>query len=135
MTRFSNGIVTALIRSGIAPKYIYFLSVRGRKSGKTYSNPVTLVEMDGKCWLVAPYGEVQWVKNARASGQVSLTRARKSEIPKIRECSPEGAGPVLKKYLSLAAITAPYFDAKPDDPDDRFAAEAANHPVFELIPE
>ncbi len=133
MVRFSNGIVTAMIRSGLSPKNMYMLSTRGRKSGKTHSNPVTLVEMDGKRWLVAPYGEVQWVKNARAAGQVTLTRAGKSETVKFHECSPEQAGPILKKYVAIASITAPYFDAKPDDPADKFAAEAAQHPVFELI--
>jgi hypothetical protein len=29
-------------------------------------------------------------------------------------------------------VTRPYFDARPDDPVERFAAEAAEHPVFRL---
>jgi hypothetical protein len=28
----------------------------------------------------------------------------------------------------------PYFDAKPGDPVERFAAEAGKHPVFEILP-
>jgi hypothetical protein len=31
-------------------------------------------------------------------------------------------------------VTAPYFDAKPGDPVERFAAEADKHPVFEILP-
>jgi hypothetical protein len=40
--------------------------------------PVVLVEEKKKRWLVAPYGEVDWVKNARASGFVNLTKRKKS---------------------------------------------------------
>jgi hypothetical protein len=29
-----------------------------------YSTPITLVEASGQRWLVAPYGEVAWVRNA-----------------------------------------------------------------------
>jgi hypothetical protein len=28
----------------------------------------------------------------------------------------------------------PYFEAKPPDPAERFAAEADKHPVFEILP-
>jgi hypothetical protein len=49
--------------------------------------------------IVAPYGEVGWVRNARAAGQVTLRRGRRSEAVSIIEVSPENAAPVLKKYL------------------------------------
>jgi hypothetical protein len=31
-------------------------------------------------------------------------------------------------------LTLPYFDAKLDDPVERFAAEADKYPVFEILP-
>ena len=70
--RLFNRLMEFMIRLGIAPKPMYVLTVKGRKSGKAYSTPVSLVEQDGKRWLVSPYGQVNWVKNARAAGEVQL---------------------------------------------------------------
>ena len=54
------------------------LTVPGRRSGRPRSTPVTLVEEDGQRWLVAS-GPAGWVTNARAAGQVELSRGRRSE--------------------------------------------------------
>ena len=44
------------------------------------------------------------------------------------------AAPLLKQYVQKYKIVAPYFEAKAGDPVERFAAEAAKHPVFEILP-
>ena len=44
--------------------------------------------MDGKRWLVAPFGEVNWVRNARKAGQVRLRRGQTVEYLKVREADP-----------------------------------------------
>ncbi len=87
---------------------------------------------DGTRWLVAPYGEREWVKNARAAGEVGLTRARKTTLHRVDEVGPEEAAPVLREYLRTARIVRPFFDAAPDAPLEAFAAEASRHPVFRL---
>jgi deazaflavin-dependent oxidoreductase (nitroreductase family) len=102
--RLVNRIVSALLRLDLNPLHTYLLMVPGRKSRKPYSTPVTLVEENGERWLVSPYGEVGWVKNARATGQVTLKRGRRSEPVGIIELSPDAAAPVLKKYLSCPSI-------------------------------
>ena len=130
--KFINRIMQTLVRFGIGPKQTYILTVRGRKSGKLYSTPVSLVEEGADRWLVAPYGEVSWVKNARATSEVTLTRARKSETVSIEELGPEKSGPVLKKYVKQEPITQPYFEANPDAPVEEFEAEASRHPVFRI---
>jgi deazaflavin-dependent oxidoreductase (nitroreductase family) len=130
--RLINRVMQILLRLGFAPKGIYLLTVAGRKTGRLYSAPVALVEDDADRWLVAPYGEVNWVRNARAAGQVTLTRGQRSETVKIVELGPENSAPVLKKYIQLAAITRPYFDVHPDSPHETFIAEAPRHPVFHI---
>lgn len=130
--KFINRIMKSLVRFGIGPKQTYMLTVRGRKSGKLYSNPVSLVQEKGDRWLVAPYGEVSWVKNARAAGEVTLTQKRKSETVSITELGPEQSAPVLKKYIKLEPITQPYFDVDPDAVLEAFVAEAPRHPVFHI---
>lgn len=92
---------------------------------------MNLVE-DGERWLVAPYGEVGWVKNARAAGQVALRRGQGIETARIAEVSPEEAAPVLRRYLASNGIVKPFFDVTPDSPLEHFAAEAARHPVFRI---
>ena len=87
---------------------------------------------DGTRWLVAPYGEREWVKNARAAREVELTRARKTTRHAIEEVGPEEAARVLREYLRTTRIVKPFFDATPDAPLEAFAAEASRHPVFRL---
>lgn len=130
--RVGNVVTGLLARAGIGP--VYLLTTRGRKTGRLHTNPVIPVEHAGKRWLVAPYGAVSWVHNARAAGRVSLRHGRTSRDYVIREASPGEAGPILKRYVAIAGITRPYFRAGKDSPVDDFAAEADRHPVFELTP-
>ena len=75
---------------------------------------------------------VGWVHNVRATPEVSLRRGEKTEYLRAEEVDSETAGPVLQQYLRNVRVTAPFFDAKPDDPVERFADEAGRHPVFRL---
>lgn len=133
MVRLVNRLMIRLNRWGIAAPNSYVLTVHGRKTGKAYSAPVLLVEENGQRWLVAPYGEVNWVRNARAVGEVTLSRGSKSETLKIRALDPPDCAPILKKYITRESIVRPYFDVQPDAPLAAFVVEAPRHPVFQLI--
>lgn len=128
-----NTIMSALVRRGLVPRSC-LLTTLGRKTGRLRTNPVVPVEHGGRRWLIAPYGTVSWVHNARAAGRVSLTRRGDTRDYAIREVSPEEAGPVLKRYVRIAPTTRRYFQATKDSPAGDFAAEAGRHPVFELTP-
>jgi hypothetical protein len=95
---------------------------------------VVVVEQDEKRWLVAPYGPVSWVRNARAAGRVTLRRGRNTAEYAVREVGAEEAGPVLKRYVGIATRTRACFEAGMDSPVEDFVAEAHLHPVFELVP-
>jgi deazaflavin-dependent oxidoreductase (nitroreductase family) len=126
-----NAVVAALTEWGLIP-HTYVMTTRGRKTGHLHTTPVTLVQDADQKWLVAPYGPVAWVLNARAAGLVTLRRRRDIAMYSVREVSAEEAGPVLKKYLAIASATRPYFVATKDSPVADFVAEAAKHPVFAL---
>lgn len=130
--RLVNLIMRTLLRVGLSPPHTYLLTVLGRKSGKPYSTPVTLVEEIGERWLVSPYGEVGWVRNARAAGRIMLRRGRQTEIVIITELRPEEAAPVLKKYISQYPITRPFFDVTPESDIKDFVSEGPKHPVFRI---
>jgi hypothetical protein len=87
---------------------------------------------NGQRWLVAPYGEVGWVRNARAAGEVEISRGGRSEKLRIQEVASERAAPVLKQYLKSVPVARPFFDVKPGSPLDDFVTEASRHPVFRL---
>jgi deazaflavin-dependent oxidoreductase (nitroreductase family) len=119
-----NALIKLLTRVGLAGRHTYVLTVRGRKTGRPHSTPVTLIE-DGDRWLVAPYGEVGWVRNVRAAGQVELSRKGRSEMLYVEEVRPEEAARVLREYFTVT----------PDTPLKDFQTEAARHPVFRLTAE
>jgi len=133
LRRIGNFLITPLARLGLAGKRTHILTVRGRKSGRRHSTPVRLVIEDDARWLVAPYGEREWVKNARAAGEVELTRGRRTTRHRIEEVGADDAAPVLREYLRTTAIVRPFFDADADAPLERFAAEVDRHPVFRLL--
>jgi deazaflavin-dependent oxidoreductase (nitroreductase family) len=131
--RAINAFGRFMIGRGLAGKNSRILTVRGRKSGALYSTPVTVVELGGTQYLVAPYGEVAWVKNARAAGTVKLSRGRVSEEFAIDPVGGLEAGRVLKAYLNIEKVTRPYFELKADASEEQFASIAGAHPVFRLV--
>ena len=114
-------LIAPLARLGLAGKRTHILTTVGRKTGRKYSTPVQLVFLDGQRWLVSPYGERAWVKNARASGEVELTRALRTERVRVEEVDPETAEPVLREYLRKTPVTRPYYTGDP-----------SRHPVFRI---
>src|SRR5713101_9190639 len=87
--RAANALVSILLRLGLGPARTYLLTVAGRQSGAPRTTPVTLVEEGGRRWLVAPYGEVAWVRNLRAAGKASLARGARTEAIVVREINAE----------------------------------------------
>ena len=130
--RVGNAIFSVLARAGIGSAYL--LTTRGRKTGRLHSTPVILVVQDQRRWLVAPYGAVPWVLNARAAGQVRLRRGRDRRDYTLRQLPATQAGPILQRYLRIAPATRPYFQGSKDSPVAEFIAEADRHPVFALTP-
>ena len=132
--RAVNTLMTALLRHGVGGKSSYLLTTTGRKTRQHRTTPVILVETGGERWLVSPYGLVGWVHNVRATPELSLRRGKRSEQLWAEEVDAATAGPVLQRYVRNARATAPFFDAKPSDPVEKFVAEAGRHPVFRLSP-
>jgi deazaflavin-dependent oxidoreductase (nitroreductase family) len=134
-TRFASvrdRLMTRMLSHGKGPPEIWLITVPGRRSGRHYTTPVSPVEADGTRWLVAPYGEVEWVRNLRAAGRLTLTRGERSEDVAAAEVDPKEAASVLRRYLAANRMIKRYFDATADSPDEVLEAEAARHPVFRL---
>jgi deazaflavin-dependent oxidoreductase (nitroreductase family) len=132
--RVFNRVFGWLVGLGLGMKHNYLLQVRGRKSGKVYSNPIDLLEMEGKKFLVAPRGYTQWVRNAEAAGEITLKRGSFQQSFGLRPIPDADKPRHLKEYLDRFKTTVQrYFPVQAGSPLEAFAGIAANYPVFELV--
>ena len=132
--RFFNQAFGFLVGLGLSPSYNYLLEVKGRKSGKIYSTPVNLHEVNGKQFLVAPRGRTQWVRNAEVSGEVTLKKIGRRRVYKLRPLADSEKPEILKSYLTrYGSMVQRFFPVQPDAPLAAFGEIAAGYPAFELI--
>ena len=132
--RVFNRVFGFLVGLGLGFSYNYLLEVRGRKSGKLYSTPINLVELNGKKYLVAPRGRTQWVRNAEAAGEVTLKRGSTRQKFRLRTISGAEKLPILKTYLdAFEREVQRYFSIPAGSSPESFAAIADSYPVFELV--
>jgi deazaflavin-dependent oxidoreductase (nitroreductase family) len=132
--RLFNKIFGGLVGLGICPRDYYLLEVVGRKSGRTYSTPVNLLEVRGKRFLVAPRGYTQWVRNAQAAGTVTLRKGSRRDKFHLRALSNEEKPEILKAYLDRFKITVQrYFPVSSGSPPAAFEPLVVRYPVFELL--
>ncbi len=143
--RINNTMTTSLLRLGIKMWSFSLLTVRGRKSGKPIVTPLAIFVQEGKRYLIATYGVVNWVRNLRAAGgEATLTQRRHSEKIRAIELSPEAAalvfraalrsGPpgvpavIFRVYRSLQVL--PYLGVTENSSLEEFEREVLTHPVF-----
>ena len=130
-----NQVFGFLVGLGLSPSYNYLLEVKGRKSGRTYSTPVNLHEVNGKQYLVAPRGRTQWVQNAEVSGEVTLKKLGRRRTYRLRALADAEKPEILKSYLTrYGSMVQRFFSVKPDAAPEAFGEIAAGYPAFEMIP-
>ena len=137
--RLFDPIAKRLLGAGVPMGPNALLTTRGRKSGLPRTTPVALVELDGQRWIQSPFGEVNWVRNLRASGEATLAFGTRQETVSATELGTEEAATFYADRL------APYFRRIPapvrwamgsmigmqailEDPEKA----GREHPVFEL---
>lgn len=133
--RIFNRILGWLVGLGFGPAYCYLLEVRGRKSGRLFSLPVNLLEIEGKAFLVAPRGRTQWVRNAEAAGRITLKRGSSRREFALTSVPAVDRPPILKAYLdTFRSVVQVYFLIPAGSPVEQFEGLASEYPVFELVP-
>jgi deazaflavin-dependent oxidoreductase (nitroreductase family) len=129
-----NRVFGFLVGLGIGPKYSYLLQVRGRKSGRVYATPVNVLDVKGKRYLVAPRGRTQWVRNAEATGEISLKRGRYRQSFRLRPIPDSEKPELLKLYLErFVTAVQRYFPVEAGSAPETFRELAPNYPAFELF--
>lgn len=133
---FGTAMLRLLLNIGLPVGPLRLLTHRGRKSGVLYKTPVALVHRDGMTWLVAAFGEVNWVKNIRAEGQAQIGSGKRMKTVKFEELEASEAAPILKEFLKsygFIPFIPPYFDVTPESSIAEFERESIYHPVFRVV--
>ena len=85
---FLNPIAKPLLAAGMPMGFNGLLTVRGRTSGLPRTTPVAIIDVSGRRWVWAPWGDVHWVRNLRAAGRATITVRRRKEDVGATELDP-----------------------------------------------
>ena len=88
LDRILGRALVLLVWIGLIRGHFYVLEVRGRKTGRIISLPVDPLDFEGRRYLVCARGNANWVRNARAAGEVALVRAIRRRRYAARELPP-----------------------------------------------
>ena len=133
-----NHAIRSFLRLGVPMGYVGLLTVKGRKTGKPRRNPVGLFEYNGRRYLFATFGDVNWVRNIRAARNATIKKGLHTRrVVPVELSLPDAAeilkGAIAQAFLGLGGkIFGSHFPLKPDAPISDFVEEAKRHPVFEL---
>lgn len=132
--RVFNPLIARLTRLGLSVWGSRVLEVRGRTSGAVRTNPVNVLTVDGRRFLVAPRGTTEWVRNIRVAGEGRLRLGRRVETVTVTELADAAKPAVLRPYLKRWKWeVGQFFDGVgPDASNDELLAIAPGYPVFEL---
>ena len=110
------------------------IEVKGRSSGVWRSTPVRLLDLDGRRYVIAMYGESNWAKNLRAQGGGRIRMGNHVTDFRAIELIDEDKLPVLRAYLKRwwSLVAKMTIVTSPDAPDEEIAKAASMHPVFRL---
>jgi deazaflavin-dependent oxidoreductase (nitroreductase family) len=82
--RLFSPILKALLAARVPLGYNRLVTIRGRKSGLPRTTAIAVLEISGRRWVWAPWGEVNWVRNLRAAGRATVkVRGRTEEVSAI----------------------------------------------------
>jgi deazaflavin-dependent oxidoreductase (nitroreductase family) len=81
-------ILQFLLRRGVPLGFNRLVTIRGRKSGLPRTAAIAVLEVAGRRWVWAPWGEVHWVRNLRAAGRASIRMRRRTDEVRAIELDP-----------------------------------------------
>lgn len=116
-----NPVVSKLRTGGVEQ-----LTVAGRRTGRSRHVPVIPVQVGARRYLVAPFGESDWVRNLRAAGAGELHGHAGPQRFLAREVPVDQRARIIAAYREIGGrIVERCFRSLPDPHD---------HPVFEVEP-
>ncbi|HEX8982568.1 MAG TPA: nitroreductase family deazaflavin-dependent oxidoreductase [Ktedonobacterales bacterium] len=127
-----------LMTAGVPLGLNRIVTIRGRKTGIPRAVALAVLEVSGRRWVWAPWGDVNWVRNLRAAGRATITVRRRQEDVTATELD------LAQRVAFFSDVVAPFARSLPlgfwfirvmDGVDLNHPADAAEGGrVFELHP-
>jgi deazaflavin-dependent oxidoreductase (nitroreductase family) len=74
-------VLKFLLKAGVPLGPNALITIPGRKTGVPRTAALAIIEVSGRRWIWAPWGEVQWVRNLRAAGHATVNvRGHKEDV-------------------------------------------------------
>ncbi|HEV8404243.1 MAG TPA: nitroreductase family deazaflavin-dependent oxidoreductase [Candidatus Limnocylindrales bacterium] len=129
-------LAKVLLRAGAPLGFNGLITIRGRKTGIARTNPIAIIDVDGRRWVWAPWGGSQWVRNLRAAGRATITVRRRDEEVAATELDEgqrvaffrETLGPLARRFPLGTWFIRTVDQTDLDDP----IGAARDRAVFEL---
>jgi deazaflavin-dependent oxidoreductase (nitroreductase family) len=137
--RLFSPILKGLLAARVPLGYNRLVTIRGRRSGLPRTAAIAVLEVAGRRWVWAPWGEVNWVRNLRAAGRASIRqRDGKAEEVRATELDADERVAYFRDVLAPFARSLPFgvtFIKLVDGVDVTDPVKAADgRRVFELHP-
>lgn len=134
LARAANSAIRHLAEFGIEIAGTRALRVRGRRTGRWRSVVVNVLGVDGREYVVAPRGNTQWVRNARAAGTVETGPRWSRRTVRVREVADADKPDLIRRYLDrwYWEVRGHSGGLTPSSTDSEVSEIAASIPVFEL---
>jgi deazaflavin-dependent oxidoreductase (nitroreductase family) len=101
-------VARALLAARVPLGFNGLITIRGRASGLPRTTPIAVITADGRRWVWAPWGEVNWVRNLRAAGEAVITvRGRREEV-RATELDPAERIAFFRDVLGPVARRMPF---------------------------
>jgi deazaflavin-dependent oxidoreductase (nitroreductase family) len=135
-----NPLIRRLLRVGVPMGPNALVTIRGRRSGEPRTFPASVMEVGDRRYLVASFGETNWVRNLRVSGEATIRRGRTTDTFRATEVPADAAAAVLRDALARflrSPFTSPlltrWYGLSRSSTDSDYQHAALVHPVFELV--
>jgi deazaflavin-dependent oxidoreductase (nitroreductase family) len=136
-----NRLIQRLIGAGMPFGPNVLITIRGRRTGEPRTFPIAILELGERRYVQSPFGEVNWVRNLRASGEATIMRGAGEQHVSAVELAPEDAAPVYHDALApyfriplVGRVAARYFRLDARSTPAEYLDHARTHPMFELLP-
>jgi len=118
---------------GLPPRLQAALEVRGRTSGRIRVNPVVIVSVKDRRYLVSMLGPgSDWVKNVEAAQGDAVIRQGRQRRVHLVAVPPEQRAPILREYVRIALSGRQHFPLPVGAPLSDFEAIAGRYPVYRI---
>ena len=131
-------MIIGLQRLGVAFFSFHVISIPGRRSGLMRTTVVSPFTVDGRRYLLS-FGQLDWVRNARAAGVATLGRGRtQTQVRLVEIAAPESAA-IVGEFPHQIPAGVRFFTRlglveSPGQPD-QFAAAASRLALFRIDPQ